>query len=203
MSTLVFPTLPGLSWNIARIPEFHTRIQKAVSGREIRLAFMSSPMVTFKLSYEVLRQDATYSELKTLCSFFLTMKGSFDSFLFDDPMDNAVTNQAIGTGNGSNKAFQLVRTYGSGTTAFAEAVANPKSGYVVKVGGVTQSGYTIDANGVVTLATAPANGAAVTWTGGYYYRVRFNQDVSEFNQFMNALFELKKLELYGSLSNKV
>ena len=203
MSNLVFPTLAGIAWNVAKQPEFHTKIQKAVSGREVRLAFMSSPMVTFKMQYDVLRQNSAYSELKTLLSFFLTVKGSFDSFLYDDLTDNAVTNQQFGVGNGGTQYYQLVRAYGAGSTSFAEAVQNLKAAPTIKVNGSTVSNYTISDDGMVHFDTAPVSGAVLTWTGGYYYRVRFNQDSSEFNQFMKDLFELKKCELYGSLSNKV
>ncbi len=32
---LVFPTLPGLAWSVTKSPTFQTRIQRAVSGREL------------------------------------------------------------------------------------------------------------------------------------------------------------------------
>jgi hypothetical protein len=33
---LVFPALPGLAWGVTKAPTFQTRIQRAVSGRELR-----------------------------------------------------------------------------------------------------------------------------------------------------------------------
>jgi hypothetical protein len=41
---------------------------------------------------------------------------------------------------------------------------------------------------------APLPGAVVSWTGSFYYRVRFKQDEAEFNEFMSNLWELKTLE---------
>jgi len=202
MSNQVFPTLPGLTWNVVRALEFHTRVQKAVSGREVRLAFMSSPMYTFKLSYSVLRQDTAYNEMKTLAGFFLARLGSFDSFLYLDPTDNTATNAAFGVGDGSTTQFQLIRPYGAPGNVLNEQVQNPLPPLTIKVGGSTVTGWT-QSNGLVTFNTAPANGAALTWSGQFYYRVRFKEDVSEFNQFLANMFELKKLELYGSLANKV
>lgn len=204
MSNAVFPVLPGLSWNVVRQPEFRTQVQSAVSGREIRLAFMSSPMYTFKMAYEVLRQGGAFSELKTLGGFFLSRLGSYDSFLYSDPTDNSVTGASFGAGNGTTLAFQLVRPYGPVGSAFVEPVENLNGAPSIYVGGVLQtSGYTVSSTGIVTFATAPSSGAQLTWTGSFYYRVRFKQDVAEFNNFMQNLFDLKKLELYGATSNKV
>ena len=51
------------------------------------------------------RRDADlgvgYDELRTLAGFFLQQQGTFQPFLFDDPTDNTVAAQVIGTGDGS------------------------------------------------------------------------------------------------------
>lgn len=204
MSNAVFPTLPGIAWNVARVPEFHTKTQKAISGREIRLAFMAYPMYTFKMSFEVLRDGSIYNELKTLGAFFLARQGSFDSFLYTDPSDNTATSVTIGIGDSTTTAFQLSRPYGPPGATFTEPVQNVNGSPNIFVNGTLQtSGYTIDSNGVVTFTTAPGYGQSIQWTGSFYYRVRFAADTSEFNQFMQDLWELKKCDLYGSLANKV
>jgi hypothetical protein len=59
---------------------------------------------------------------------------------------------------------------------------------------VTVSDYSISGT-TVTLSSALAATATLQWSGGYYYRVRFKEDVAEFNQFMSKLWELKSLEL--------
>lgn len=62
----------------------------------------------------------------------------------------------------------------------------------------TVTDYTCD--GVnVTFGAAPAAGAALTWTGQFYYRVRFKQDMMDFEQFMKDFWQLKKCELVGVL----
>lgn len=55
--------------------------------------------------------------------------------------------------------------------------------------------YTISAEGLVTLAQAPYSGSQVRWSGGYYQRVCFKEDVSEYGKFMNKLWNAKKVEL--------
>jgi uncharacterized protein (TIGR02217 family) len=192
MSNAVFPTLPGLTWNVRKEPTWKTKIQESVSGKELRAAWMSYPNWRFSLSYEVLRANAL-AELQSLVGFFNARAGAFDSFLYHDPDDNSVTNYQFGTGDGSTKDFQLVRSYGG----FVEPVQNLNGSPSIYKAGVLQapvSDYNLGATGIVSFVTAPANGAALTWTGNFYYRVRFAQDRAEFNQFLYQLWELKKLE---------
>lgn len=58
--------------------------------------------------------------------------------------------------------------------------------------------YSISSSGVVTFVTAPASNVALTWTGAYYWRVRFDADKMEYNNFMYQLYELKKVNLVTS-----
>lgn len=55
--------------------------------------------------------------------------------------------------------------------------------------------YTLQANGFVLFSYAPPNGAVLTWTGGYYYRVRFEDDDIQFDQFMEKLWSSQSIKL--------
>jgi len=46
---LIFPALPGLSWGVTKTPTFQTRIQRAVSGRELRALDYPYPLWQFAL----------------------------------------------------------------------------------------------------------------------------------------------------------
>ncbi len=191
MSDAIFPTLPGLKWDVTKKPYFSTKIQTSVNGKEARAINWSYPRWQFDLSYELLRDDVT-NELRTLMGFFLQRQGAFDSFLYTDPSDNYVASQSIGTGNGATTVFQLVRSLGG----FTELMKNITGTPVVRLNGTVQgSGWTVDGNGLITFTTAPAAGVAVTADFSYYFRVRFLQDESEFSQFMQNLWELKKCQL--------
>lgn len=193
MSNAVFPSLPGLSWNIIKSPIWKTHVQESVSGKELRSALMNYPLYKWSLNYEVLRAEAAYTELQQLMGFFNARKGAFDSFLYPDPDDNTVTNYQFGIGDGSTTGFQLARVYGS----FVEPVQNVNTITNIKVAGVIKTNpanYTINSTGFVTFAVAPTAGQAITWSGTYYWRVRFLQDVADFDQFMRDLWTLKKLE---------
>lgn len=191
----------GLAWNTVKQPEFVTKTHRAVSGFERRAAFMAYPLWTFKLSYEFLRDGNFGTDYDSMVGFFLARYGSFDSFLYSDPTDNSITNQPLGLGNGTKKTFQLLRNIGN--NAFTEPVENVNTIVNVNVDGTPTTDYTVSSTGVITFNTAPANGADITWSGTYYYRCRFVQDVSEFSRMMQDLWELKKLEFVGSTMNKV
>ena len=86
--------------------------------------------------------------------------------------------QALGSGTGSARTFALKKTYASGPAAWTRAIVKPVAGSVrVAVGGVETTAFTLDATtGVVTLTTAPANGAAVSAGFEFDVPVRFDAD---------------------------
>ena len=47
---LIFPALPGLAWSVTKTPTFQTRIQRAVSGRELRALDYPYPLWQFDWS---------------------------------------------------------------------------------------------------------------------------------------------------------
>jgi uncharacterized protein (TIGR02217 family) len=194
MSNSVFPVLAGLEWSVTKTPMWRTKIQTSTSGKELRAAYMSYPVWKFAMSYAVLRADAANAELQNLMGFFNQRNGSFDSFLYTDPTDNSVTAQQFGLGSGAQTAFQITRTYGS----FVEPVQNLNGSPAIYVGGVLKTlttDYTINSTGLVTFGTPPGNGVALTWTGSFYFRVRFLKDMADFDNFMYQLWQLKKCEL--------
>lgn len=192
----VFPSFSGISWPVKRIPIFNTRVAKSMSGAETRISFMAYPLYKIDIQFDYL----SLSDYQTLGAFFKARKGKLDSFLFDDPSENSVTALQIGVGNGTNKNFQLLRSVGG----YTEPVENPKSSPSIYINGSLQSsGYSISSTGICIFSTAPTSGAVITWTGGYYYRVRFDVDEIEFAENFKSFFELKKLTLYGATGNKV
>lgn len=196
MSNAVFPTLAGLSWDVIKSPNWNTKVQQSVGGKEIRVGFFSSPIWRWTLKYEVLRQAAALSELQTLVGFFNARQGKFDSFLFSDPNDNAVVGQNFGVGDAVKTTFQLVRDYGAGGFVGRENVYDLNGAATIKVNGVTKTittDYTISASGLVTFVAAPAAAAALTWDGAYYWRVRFDQDAADFKNFLSQLWDLQQL----------
>jgi uncharacterized protein (TIGR02217 family) len=208
--TAIFPTLPGLGWSVSKAPRFATRIQRAVSGRELRALDQPNPLWTWTLTYSLLRDrndtraasgpGAGYDELRTLMGFFLQQQGAFQPFLFDDPSDDQASAQAIGTGDGGTTVFQLVRTMGALLPGggFAEPITAPNIVTTIYFDGVRQSssGYGVDpATGLVTFTSPPPAGQLVTADFTYYFRVRFADDTADFENFLYQLWALKQVKL--------
>jgi uncharacterized protein (TIGR02217 family) len=197
---LVFPALPGLAWSVTKTPTFQTRIQRAVSGRELRALDYPYPLWQFTLVFAFLRDNpaAGFDELRTLMGFYLACQGAYSTFLFQDPSDYQVIGQYLGTGDSSSAAFQLQRTMGTALIGggFGEPIVAPNLITTVYFDGITQSpsGYSIDpGTGLLSFSTPPGTGLVITADFSYWFRCRFVDDSYDFENFMYRLWQLKKL----------
>ena len=197
---LIFPALPGLAWSVTKSPTFQTRIQRAVSGRELRALDYPYPLWQFTLVFDFLRDNpaAGLDELRTLMGFFMLCQGAFGTFLFQDPSDDRVSGQQIGTGDTLRTVFQLQRTMGETLPGggFLEPILAPKVVSAVYFNGIIQdpAGYSVDSmTGLVTFNAAPGSGLIITADYSYYFRCRFVDDSYAFENFMFQLWQLKKL----------
>ncbi|HHR3564663.1 TPA: DUF2460 domain-containing protein [Neisseria gonorrhoeae] len=193
MGNAVFPTFPGLKWGRKKTAVWSTGTQKSASGREFRTAYYTYPQWRFSLSFEVLRTKASVNELEKLAGFFNARKGSFESFLYEDPADNAVTDQPVGNTVQGVARYQLVRSMGG----FIEPVSAVKERPAVKVGGTALAygrDYTVTDKGVLVFNTPQPPSRPITWTGGFYFRVRFTSDTVDFENVLGSLWAAKKIE---------
>jgi uncharacterized protein (TIGR02217 family) len=202
----LFPDLPGLTWSVTKAPKFATRTQTSISGRELRVADQAYPIWIWTLQYSFLRDERDmrfgaalgngYDELRTLMGFYAKQQGSFNTFLYDDPTDNLIANESIGISDGSSTQYQLIRSLTP--TSFSEPITQPANIAGIYANGVAIP-YSLGANGVVTVNTAPPAGTNVTATFSYYWPVRFTEDTAEFENFMYQLWALKKLSFQSVL----
>ena len=213
MSNILFPKIRGLAWNITKAPTFSTEVQESLAGREVRIQNFQNPIWEFTLAYEYLLNDPKFRDeneqtpLEALVGFFLARGGQFDDFLLNESdltgrlEDSVYSGQPIGTGDGTNKSFQIVRNIGG----FLEAVQNPMNQtatvYLNGTAKVQGTDYTI-ANGIVTFTLAPAAGVSITADYIMLHRVRFDTGSSrsgkeglEFSNFYFNLYECKEVQL--------
>lgn len=198
MSTAVFIPPPGTGFPVSRSPVFATTVQASISGKETRVALQSAPRWKYEMSLNVLRSSAAFesTEFQYIVGFFNKLLGSFDSFLYSDPDDNAVTGQAIGTGDGSTTAFQLIRAFGG----FIEPMLAPNTGATINIylNGVKQtSGYTVSGwgtstPGMLTFVSAPGSGVAITADFTYYFPCRMSDDNLPLSLIFAQTYEAKK-----------
>lgn len=200
MSNALFPTLAGLTWNNTKTALFNTIVQRSVNFSELRGSFTAAPVYDFLLIFDLLRDDTTFNELKQLLGFFLARQGSFDSWLYADPDDSVALLQSFGTGDAATTAFQLRRSVGAFTESTRHVAASP----LIYKAGVLQTvttNYTVDGNGVVTFTSAPGGGVALTWSGTYYHRCRFKENIT-FREFMLQLWDAQQVEFLGVLGSQ-
>ena len=89
----------------------------------------------------------------------------------------AMTDQLIGTGNGTNASFPLSKLYGEGDAVQLRRITRPRAGSIlVSVDGISVSGWTLGAEGMIALAAPPATGKAVRAGFLFDVPVRFAED---------------------------
>lgn len=209
--------MPGVAWSVSKAPTMQTRIQRAVSGRELRALDYPAPLWQFQLTFNLLRDQwdtrsgagpgSGFDELRTLFALYLACYGAYGTFLFSDPTDNQRVGQYLGTGNSSTTQFQLQAAYGSsGTPLFNAPVTAVGLVSAIYLNGVTQSPSTysyvagLNSTGIITFAVPPATGAEITADFGFYFRCRFVDDSYSFENFMYQLWQLKKLSFISVFS---
>jgi uncharacterized protein (TIGR02217 family) len=193
MTYPVFPTLPGQAIGITRAPLWRTGVQSALSGKEVRLAYMSYPLYQWALDLAALRSYAGSTEYAQMIGFINNVQGMAGNFLFQDPEDNAVVAQQFGVGNGATSVYQLVRAYGS----YSEPVQQP-AGQAGNPGSINVyingtlwppgTGWNFGtAPGTIAFTANVTSGAIITWSGPFYFLCRLLTDTQVFTQeFINA-----------------
>lgn len=225
MSFQIYPKIRGLGWPIKRTPAWETQVQSMSSGKEVRLSYWTNPIWHWEITYgggqggaEGYVKDvpgsfpAGFSEtdLAVLEGFYNQQQGRFGVFYFEDctpgttagagPWDS-VTNQAIGSGDGTTTTFQLIRTSGGFVESIQSPYIYPAAGYpIVKLNGVTKAystDYTVNNVGQIIFPVAPPNSppTAITATYSYYWAVRFEDDDLGFENWAQYLWSCKSVKL--------
>lgn len=197
MSNFIFPSFQGWSYEKTITPEWNTTIYESESGRETRIQKWKFPRYKIKITYNFLTDEKTKSvqlekgDIERLQGFFNAVGGSFDDFLFLDDTENYVENQTFGVGDGHTTVFQLVRNH----PYWAEPVNGIHEIPEIFVDGVKCETCTVNANGEVIFEEAPAADSVLSWTGQYYFRVRFEQDQIELTRTWDGLWEGIEIEM--------
>lgn len=165
-------------------PERRTQIVTSASGHEER----NQQWANSRRSWDVSTGIRDIAEAEQVAAFFEDVRGRLSGFRFCDPLDlkscavlssHTELDQTIGTGDGSQTQFQIVKKYGT-TNPYYRKIVKPKTGTVlIGVDGsvVNPADYTVDnTTGIVTFDVAPAVGLVVT--AGYKFEVpvRFDTD---------------------------
>lgn len=195
-----FPT--AIAFHSSGGPERKTEIVTLGSGFEERNAVWANSRRRYDVGYGV----KTLDDLHAVIAFFETRLARLYGFRFKDFADfkscapqvtTAPTDQAIGTGNGTTKIFQLVKTYTSGSASWTRTIKKPVAGTVrAASNGTETTAFTLDtATGQLTFGAAPANGAAITAGFEFDTPVRFDTDSLSVNLSHFAAGEIPSIPI--------
>ena len=196
-----FPT--AIAFHSTGGPERETEIVALGSGFEERNGVWASS----RRRYDVGSGVKTLADLHETIAFFEARMGRLYAFRFKDFLDFkscaplaevSPTDQPIATSDGTTKTFQLTKTYASGPSAWTRVIKKPVPETLhVALAGVEQlSGWSVDtATGLLTFATAPAPGTAITAGFEFDVPVRFDTDSLSINLANFAAGEVPSLPL--------
>jgi len=191
-----FPT--DVSYGSRGGPGFSTSIVMLDSGAEHRASRWESARHQYDVSYGVKSQ----SQLAAVKTFYMARMGAAHGFRFKDWCDfttasdgisaHAYDDVEIGTGDGTETEFQLVKKYTSGSTTHTRVLTKPVSGTVkVALDDVeATSGWSVDTTtGFITFTSAPSAAVSITAGCEFDVPVRFTSEADESLAASASFFE--------------
>lgn len=163
-------------------PERKTDVVTLAGGGEQRNGRWRHSRRRYNAGYGV----KSRADMAAVLAFFEERRGRLHGFLWRDGLDfssgGAVPtplDQLLGLGDGARSQFSLIKRYGADFDPYLRPITRPVAGSVrVAVAGVELTGgWSVDgATGLVSFATAPANGAEVRAGFLFDVPVRFDTD---------------------------
>ncbi|MEM8917670.1 MAG: DUF2460 domain-containing protein [Pseudomonadota bacterium] len=176
-----FPLSIGMGATVS--PHFSTSVTTSLSGHETR----NSDWADARLEFDAGPGIRSAAEVDLLLGFFRARRGAARAFRFRDPSDHSsagmigtpgATDQQIGTGDGEQTTFALVKNYGDDSAELQNRfITRPVSdSLIVAVDGVETSDWTLGDLGQVEFDEPPSAGQAVTAGFLFDVPVRFAAD---------------------------
>jgi len=176
---------PKLSFGSVGGPERRTEVVTLANGYEER----NTPWAHSRRRYDAGVAMSSLDDIETLVAFFEARSGQLYGFRWKDWADYksglpsqppSATDQRLGFGDGTTTAFQLVKTYSSGTESYERPIRKPVIGSVqIAIQGDAQvegTHFTVDpTTGIVSFTDAPPLGLEVT--AGYEFDVPVRFDI--------------------------
>jgi uncharacterized protein (TIGR02217 family) len=167
-------------------PERRTDVVTTASGGEER----NSRWAHSRRRYNVGHGVKSLAQLHEVIAFFEGRRGRLHAFRFKDQTDwkscapNATparTDQVLGTGNGIQASFQLLKSYGGPSRSYARNITAPVAASVlVAVNGIATLAFTLNGQtGVITFNAGSIPAAGTTITAGFEFDVPVRFDTDE------------------------
>jgi hypothetical protein len=178
---------------------FKTIVQEASSGKQYRLPQYVGVRWKWKLSYDLLLDDASFSwasqnyMAQTLQGFYLNCAGQANNFLYTDPYDNTMTNPlVIGRGDGMTTTFYIYRTLQGGGAEYLQWLTS----YQIYIDGVLQTtGFSVaNLPARIIFTSALGGGLSLSWSGSWSFLCRMSNDTVDFSHDGWGIWSVKDFE---------
>lgn len=161
--------------------QFLTVVSESEGGKEQRYQKWQKPRRTFTLQLRArsINPALSQQEADQIWRFYMRHKGAFDSFLFQNPNENPVTAETVGSGDGAKSVFYLGNSV---YIATGDLIVTPGSAALQRSIGATGdflsfSAYSIAENlGQITTNAVLPSGDILRANYNFRYRVRFKDD---------------------------
>lgn len=161
-------------------PMFNTSVLRTDGGVTSTNQNWVYPLYSGQAGYGIRTKEDMFDVL----DFFYARRGRYRGFLFRDWSDYELVNEVIGTGDGVEDDFQIVRTYTDTISSFLRPISRPIEFNTtggpdlnVYVGGVLQglSAWSLQPGGIIHFTVPPASGS-ITINGEFDIPVQFGSD---------------------------
>ncbi|NGO53627.1 DUF2460 domain-containing protein [Allomesorhizobium camelthorni] len=183
----------AISFGATGGPERRNEIVQLTSGREKRNARFAQS----RHHYDAGTGVRSLADLHDILDFFEARRGSLHAFRFRDPFDMkscrpgetpTALDQTLGTGDGTNARFALVKRYGEGDDSYLRRISKPVAGSLkVAVAGVEAVDFSFDeATSEIVFAPAAIPASDLAVTAGYEFDVPVRFDAERLSISLTA-----------------
>ncbi len=168
---IVFPN--NIPYGSTTGPQHSTIIAANQAGWERRFKDWQFPRRRWTVGSSQRRAASLYA----IVALFMASGGRHHAFRLLDFLNNTVTNQVIGTGDGIICTFQLGQSVVVGRTTVWRPILRPIPTTVqITIDGVPDTAWRLDDAGVVILVFPPRLGAVIRASFGFHCLARFDTD---------------------------
>ncbi len=161
---------PAYGWQGG--PEFNTLIKQLRSGHERRRPLWDVAKHHYVLPFQNITNGAYLQHLK---SAFLAARGSAYAFLAKDFSDYRAEGVVFGFGDGVETEFDLLMQYQFGSAFYVRHILHPVDPVFMVDGSPVAASFNATTR-KVEFDVAPAESAALSWSGEHRVPVRFASD---------------------------
>jgi uncharacterized protein (TIGR02217 family) len=158
-------------------PTFRTNIAELRSWREKRNADVDMARHEYSAPYQNISQEG-WREIRRM---FFVCRGKLHSFRLRDPNDYQADQELFGIGDGVTSTFQLSNLSEADGVTYSRLVQLPVNPTIYVDGVEVAASVDLHTGEVEFGSNVPLLGEALTWSGFFDIKVRFDQDSLPFS----------------------